>query len=103
MSELFSVILGLLAGGLLGILFFGGLWWTVQKVVSSTQPALLLVSSLVLRTIVTVAGFYIIISRGNWRRLLACVFGFLAARVLVTWFTRMPVQKKTRVAEVGGL
>ncbi len=80
MSELFSVILALLAGVLLGTLFFGGLWWTVQKVVSSTQPALLLVCSLVLRTIVTVAGFYISFRAGDWRRLLSCVFGFLVAR-----------------------
>lgn len=102
MSEMFSVILILLAGVLLGTLFFGGLWWTVQKVVFSTQPALLFVCSLVLRTVVTVAGFCLV-SRGDWRRLLSCVFGFLVARALVTWFTRIPVQEKTRVVEAGGL
>ncbi len=102
MSELFTLILALLAGVFLGAFFFGGLWWTVQKALSSTQPALLLVCSLVLRTIVTVAGFYFV-SRGDWRRLLSCVLGFLLARILVTWLTRIPAQKKTHVLEVGGL
>ena len=29
----------LLAGGLLGGVFFGGLWWTVQRAVLSVAPA----------------------------------------------------------------
>ena len=102
MSELFSVILVLLAGVLLGTLFFGGLWWTVQKVVSSTQPALLLVCSLVLRTIVTVAGFYFV-SRGDWRRLLSCVLGFLAGTAPGDLAHTYTGAEENARLEVGGL
>ena len=39
------------AGALLGAFFFGGLWWTVQKGVTSEQPALWFLGSLLLRTV----------------------------------------------------
>ena len=41
MSETLALILTLLAGVLLGAIFFGGLWWTIRRSVSSKQPALL--------------------------------------------------------------
>ena len=49
----------LLAGGagvLLGVLFFGGLWWTVQRGLVSRRPALWFVGSFLLRTSVVLAG-----------------------------------------------
>jgi len=39
MSESFTVILAFVTGVLLGTFFYGGLWWTIQKGVSSRQPA----------------------------------------------------------------
>ena len=38
MSDFLALALALLAGGLLGVFFFGGLWWTVQKGVTSEGP-----------------------------------------------------------------
>ena len=35
MSETLTLMLAWAAGGLLGAIFFGGLWWTVRKGVSS--------------------------------------------------------------------
>ena len=40
MNEVLLLALALSAGVLLGAVFFGGLWWTVRKGVSSEQPAL---------------------------------------------------------------
>ena len=40
MNETLSLALALLTGVLLGAIFFGGLWWTVQKMVSSKWSAL---------------------------------------------------------------
>ena len=40
MSDIPALALALLAGALLGVLFFAGLWWTVQKGVRSQNPAL---------------------------------------------------------------
>ena len=52
--------------------FFGGLWWTVRKGVSSRQPALWFFGSLLLRMSIALAGFYFV-SGGHWERLLACL------------------------------
>jgi F1F0 ATPase subunit 2 len=73
------------AGLLLGMFFFGGLWWTVRKGVSSKQPALWFLGSLLLRTAVTLAGIYWI-GHDHWERLLLCLFGFVIARLLVVHF-----------------
>ena len=102
MSESLPVILALVMGGLLGTFFYGGLWWTIQKGVSSKQPALLFTGSLVVRTLIALAGFYFV-SRGNWHRLLGCLVGFVTARILVTWFTRIHTEKITSITEGVGL
>ena len=89
MPETASLVLASLAGMALGVVFFGGLWWTVRKGLSSQQAALWFSGSLLLRTGITLAGFYFV-SRGEWPKLLACLLGFLMARVAVTRFTRLP-------------
>ena len=40
MYDNLALALALLAGGVLGSFFFGGLWWTVQKGVASERPAI---------------------------------------------------------------
>jgi F1F0 ATPase subunit 2 len=50
MDETLSLVLSLVAGILLGAFFFGGLWWTVQKVVSSNRSTLWFFVSLLMRT-----------------------------------------------------
>ena len=87
MNEVLLLALSLLAGLLLGAIFFGGLWWTVRKGVSSEQPAFWFFGSLLLRTSITLAGFYFI-GRGHWERLLGCLLGFVIARLIVTRLTR---------------
>jgi F1F0 ATPase subunit 2 len=101
MKELTGVVLALFAGGLLGMVFFGGLWWTIQRGVSSKSPAILFSGSLLLRTATAVAGFYFV-SQGDWRKLMACLLGFLLARMFVTRLTRVPFPGKTRMVEEGG-
>lgn len=87
MTETLSLLLALVTGISLGAIFFGGLWWTVQKGVSSNQPALWFLGSLLLRTCLALAGFYFV-ARGRWERLLLCLLGFVAARLVVTRYTR---------------
>ena len=41
MSDLPALALALATGALLGVFFFGGLWWTVQKGVESDRPGAL--------------------------------------------------------------
>ena len=73
----------LLAGIALGALFFGGLWWTVRRGLSSKQPAALFLGSLLVRTLLVVGGFFFV-SRGDWRSLVTSLAGFLVARTVMT-------------------
>ena len=90
MNDTVALALAGLAGGALGAIFFGGLWWTVRRGIASRQPALWFFASLVLRTSVALGGFYLV-GRGQWERLLMCLLGFVAARVIVTWLSRFVV------------
>ena len=87
MNEILNLTISLAAGLSLGAMFFGGLWWTIQKGLSSPLPALWFFGSLLLRTSLALAGFYFV-GRGHWERLVACLLGFIMARFLVTWLTR---------------
>jgi len=91
MNEWLTLALAMVAGLLLGAIFFGGLWWTVRKGVSSKRPALLFLGSMLLRTGVVIAGFYVV-SDGHWQRLLACLFGFAIARFIVMWHAGPPLE-----------
>jgi F1F0 ATPase subunit 2 len=89
MNEIPTLSVALLAGAALGTVFFGGLWWTIRKGVSSKNPAVWFVGSLLLRAAVVIAGIYLV-SAGDWRRLTACLLGLLAARSFVMRITRLP-------------
>jgi F1F0 ATPase subunit 2 len=90
MNETVSLVLAAIAGLLLGGIFFGGLWWTVRKGLTAKQPALWFLGSLVLRTSIVLLGFYFV-GGGQWQRLLACLLGFMLARVLVIRLTEPPL------------
>ena len=94
MNETLTLVLAWMAGGVLGAIFFGGLWWTIRKGVSSPQPALWFFGSLLLRMSIALAGFYFV-SGGNWERMLLCLLGFVMARLAVTWLTRPSGEKLT--------
>lgn len=89
MNETLILILAGLSGAGLGAIFYGGLWWTVCKGVSSGRPALWLVASLLLRMSIVLTGFYFV-AGAHWHRLLACLLGFFVARLLVTRLIRSP-------------
>ena len=87
MNETVTLVLAWVAGGGLGAIFFGGLWWTVRKGVSSQRPALWFLGSLLLRMGIALAGFAFV-SGGHGERLLLCLVGFVMARLIVTRLTR---------------
>jgi F1F0 ATPase subunit 2 len=92
MNEFMSLSSALATGALLGAFFYGGLWWTVRRGVTSRRVALWFLGSLVLRLGVALAGFYFV-AGGHWERLLPCLMGFVTARVAVTWLTRPPRER----------
>jgi F1F0 ATPase subunit 2 len=101
MNEDVMLVLAGGAGLVLGAVFFGSLWWTIRKGISSTRPALWFLGSLVLRTAIVLAGFYVVSGR-HWERLLACLLGFVIARFLVTRLARPPVEAHNVAAKEAG-
>lgn len=104
-SEPVILALALLAGGALGALFFGGLWWTVLCAASSATPARLFFGSALLRMGLTLAGFYLV-AGGQADRLVLCLLGFVIARMIVTRLTksrakRQPQPPLTRPAKAA--
>ena len=89
MNETLRLVPAMVAGVLLGVMFFGGLWWTVRRGFSSKKPGLWFFCSQLLRMSITLAGFYFV-SGGHWQRLLVCLLGFLLARLVVMRLTGPP-------------
>jgi len=96
MNEMLTLLLAWVAGVLLGAMFFGGLWWTVRRGVTSKRPALWFLGSMLLRSFIALAGFYFV-SDGHWQSLLACLVGFVIVRLLVTRLNRV-YEKSTGLA-----
>lgn len=88
MSEILTLILALLMGVLIGMFFFGGLWWTVRRGLASKQVVLWISGSLILRMGIALAGFYYI-GANHWERMLVCLFGFIMARFIVMRILRI--------------
>ncbi len=92
MNESLTLLLAAVAGLVLGGFFFGGLWWTVRKGASSRRSALWFFGSFVLRTSLALAGFYLV-GHAHWQPLLACLLGFVMARLVVIGLTRSSQQQ----------
>ena len=88
MNEFMGYAWSFAAGAVIGIVFYGGLWWTVHRAMFLPLPALWFLGSSILRTGFALAGFWLV-TDGNWKRVVVCLAGFLAARLVVTWRTRV--------------
>ncbi len=85
----FYLVLAFCAGLALGAFFFGGLWWTVQKMTVSQRPYLLSLVSFLIRTTVILFCFYLLL-QAEWYYLLAALFGFLVGRTVITYKAKPP-------------
>jgi F1F0 ATPase subunit 2 len=91
---------GVFIGGIaIGALFFGGLWFTVKKAVSSKIPALWFFGSFILRVTITLLGFYFI-AANSLQHLLICTFGFVVARIAVSQLTKPSIVKNSEPIKV---
>jgi F1F0 ATPase subunit 2 len=87
MNEFLTLAFPLAAGLVLGATFFGGLWWTVNRGISSSQPALWFFGSMLLRMGVVLGGLYFV-GHGHWERLMVCLLGIVLARIAINRLTR---------------
>jgi F1F0 ATPase subunit 2 len=86
MNDPLMLVLSGSAGLVLGAIFFGGLWWTLQKSLASPRPALWILGSLLARMSLLLVGLYLV-ADGHWQRLLAGVVGVICARFIVVRLT----------------
>ena len=71
------------AGGLLiGLLYFGALWWTVRRMASARHPAALAAGSFLVRAAVA-AGGIVLVSGGKLVPLVAAMAGLLIGRTIL--------------------
>jgi F1F0 ATPase subunit 2 len=82
-----------MTGMLLGLVYYGGLWYTTRYVVRVAvtgaqpvawlkSPQLVVFLSLVIRTGLVLGGFFWTM-QGQWQRMLFALAGFIIARILV--------------------
>lgn len=100
MNDTLALVLACVAGLLLGAVFFGGLWWTVRKGVSSKRPGTWFFGSLLLRMTIALAGLYLV-GHEHPERLMLCLLGIVVARFAVMRLTRPSAdQRHSRAREL---
>lgn len=80
---------GVVAGLALGLAFFGVLWFTVRRIATARRPGLWLGLAYVAR-LGLLAGGFVLIAAGDWRRLPAALLGVLAARTILMRIVHPP-------------
>ncbi len=78
-----QVILSLFAGACLGVAFFGGLWWTVRRMMDGNASYWLFGISFLLRSAVAVSGLYLLLRFGPLQ-LTSGLLAFLIMRIFLT-------------------
>lgn len=80
-----------LAGGMvLGLFHFGGLWLTLQNFSNARFYGLILATSFLLRSLVTLAGIFLI-GNGEWMNMVACLVGVFIMRKIFILKTQCPL------------
>lgn len=77
-----DMLTGVGAGTVVGVVFFGGLRWTVSRLVEARSPALLAAVSFLLRSAVVVVVFLLMVDGRLWRAL-GGLGGLLAVRTVM--------------------
>lgn len=67
---------------MLGLFYFGSLWFILLYLTKARRPVLVFVSSFFIRLAITLLGFYLIMG-GQWERLLIGLGGFIMARIFL--------------------
>jgi F1F0 ATPase subunit 2 len=76
------LIVSLVAGAAAGVLYFGGLWWTVRRLPRSRQPHVLAFASFALR-LTAVVGAVVALAFWHWLCALGAMAGLLVARTVM--------------------
>ena len=77
--ELKLILFSIISGGLAGLIYFGGLWYTVRKLAFSAIPHGLLILSMALRLAIVLMAFFMLV-RLSWFYLLIALISFILVR-----------------------
>jgi F1F0 ATPase subunit 2 len=78
-TNVLHLLMAFLVGMGAGVVYFGGLWWTVRRLPFARRPALLTLGSFFVRTGISLTAFYLA-SGGRWERILISLLGFIILR-----------------------
>lgn len=79
--ETMTLTAAAVAGILLGVFYFGGLWWTVRRLTRVRHPLNLYFGSVALRLAVALLLFYAVLANYDAPALVASLVGFFSVRV----------------------
>ncbi|MDY0212353.1 MAG: ATP synthase subunit I [Desulfuromonadaceae bacterium] len=88
-----GVILAVLGGIILGLAFFGALYWTVRRATFSQRPWLWFSLSLSARFSFLIAGLYLA-GRSGTLHLLGCAVGIILGRFVVRRLVQGPLGQR---------
>lgn len=71
------------AGAIIGTFYFASMRWTLDRLVRARQPMIWLLGGATVRIALAMPLFYFVMA-GEWQRMLACLLGFVAVRMLAT-------------------
>ena len=77
----------LIIGFLLGVFYFGGLWWTTKKIITAKRPAILLMGSFFVR-VMTVLYVLYIFADSNFMNILTIMIGFMGSRFIIASYIK---------------
>lgn len=91
-----GIAVAFLLGGVLGAGYVALLWASVRSLAGTPRPFRRLLGGVAIRLGLVLGSFYLIMD-GQWDRLIACLLGFLVARVATTaWVGLAPAPGSTR-------
>jgi len=75
-------------GLVLGVVHYGGLWWTTRRALASKRPAQVMLASYAVRMVIVMAGVYGVMvgfgtTQPRWERAAVAIVGMLVARTLL--------------------
>ena len=77
-------------GVILGVIFFGGLYWTVQKLTKVKHPSVLMTCSLLFRMAVLLSVLFYV-SKSGYKGILYALLGMFLVRVIMTLIIKKQV------------
>jgi F1F0 ATPase subunit 2 len=84
MADPVQLLLAIAAGLALGLVHFGGLWWTVQRLPTATRPVLLMLLSAAARVALVLPAL-VWFAVESVPSLACALIGLLMARTLLLW------------------